>query len=336
MKDTDFDGVFVNGNVAREKINRLAAANRDFLFVIDYRGENCIVEDFANIRPSVVKFAFRGVGNAVGKRCFARVVNPEWHVALPKYADYERSFNIVKNNIRKGNSYLVNLTAQVGVETNLLPEEIFECADAPYKLWVKDRFVCFSPETFIRINAQGTISSFPMKGTISAEVANAEATLIADEKESAEHATIVDLIRNDLSIVAHGVHVARYRYVDVLETNRGRILQTSSEIRGSLDADFRSHIGDILFAQLPAGSITGAPKPETMRIIGDAENYERGFYTGVMGCWTNGTLDSAVMIRYVENQNGKLFFKAGGGITAKSDCKKEYQELIQKVYVPIC
>ncbi len=336
MKGTDMSHAFLNGNAAREKMNRLAAENRDFLFVIDYRGENCIVEDFADVCPELVRFAFCGVGNAVEKAPLTPGVNAEWHVDAPEYADYERSFNVVRNNIMKGNSYLVNLTAKVGVETNLSPEEIFACADAPYKLWVKDRFVCFSPETFIRINRQGTISSFPMKGTISAEIPDAAAVLVADEKESAEHATIVDLIRNDLSIVAQKVSVARYRYVDVLATNRGRILQTSSEITGRLDADFRSHIGDIVFAQLPAGSVTGAPKPETQRIIADAENYERGFYTGVMGCWTNGMLDSAVMIRFVENENGKLFFKAGGGITAKSICRKEYEELIQKVYVPIC
>ena len=73
-----------------------------------------------------------------------------------------------------------------------------------------------------------------------------------------------------------------------------------------------------------------------MRIIADAENYERGFYTGVMGCYAGGKLDSAVMIRFAETREGKLFFKAGGGITSKSECRKEYEELKQKVYVPFC
>ena len=115
-----------------------------------------------------------------------------------------------------------------------------------------------------------------MKGTIDATIRNAAEVLENDGKEAAEHATIVDLIRNDLSIVADKVHVERYRYLDLIETNRGRIFQTSSEVAGRLHGCWQSRLGDIVFSQLPAGSITGAPKPETMRIIADAENYERG------------------------------------------------------------
>ena len=81
-----------------------------------------------------------------------------------------------------------------------------------------------------------------------------------DPKEAAEHATIVDLIRNDLSIVADRVSVSRYRYIDKLQTNRGTILQTSSEIQGTLPDNYRENLGHILFKLLPAGSITGAPK----------------------------------------------------------------------------
>ena len=116
-----------------------------------------------------------------------------------------------------------------------------------------------------------------MKGTIDASLPDACRLLMDDRKEAAEHATIVDLIRNDLSMVSEQVTVTRYRYCDCLETNKGPILQTSSEICGVLPEDYLSHIGDILFRLLPAGSITGAPKPKTMEIIAEAENYERGF-----------------------------------------------------------
>ena len=158
---------------------------------------------------------------------------------------------------------------------------------------------------------------------------------MADRKEAAEHATIVDLIRNDLSRVATQVRVDRYRYIDVLHTNKGDILQTSSEISGQLPDDYREHLGDIIAAQLPAGSITGAPKRKTVEIIQEAEGYNRGVYTGVMGIYSEGNLDSAVMIRFVEQDaEGNLFFKAGGGITSKSDCRKEYEEVIRKIYLP--
>ena len=154
-------------------------------------------------------------------------------------------------------------------------------------------------------------------------------------KEAAEHATIVDLIRNDLSMVSEHVTVTSYRYIDRLQTNKGPILQTSSEICGNLPHDYTKRLGDILFKLLPAGSITGAPKPRTVQIIAEAEGYERGFYTGVMGCYAGGRLDSAVMIRFIEQENGQLYFKAGGGITAQSRWESEYNEVKQKIYVPI-
>ena len=174
-----------------------------------------------------------------------------------------------------------------------------------------------------------------MKGTLDATIPDAERVLMDDEKEAAEHATIVDLIRNDLSRVATDVRVDKYRYVDVLHTNKGDILQTSSEVSGLLPADYRRNIGDILAAQLPAGSITGAPKDKTVAIISQAEGYKRGFYTGVMGIYDNGELNSAVMIRFIEQDQSGMYFKAGGGITWMSDCRKEYEEVIQKIYLPM-
>lgn len=180
----------------------------------------------------------------------------------------------------------------------------------------------------------GRVYSYPMKGTLDASLPQAEEVLMADAKEAAEHATIVDLIRNDLSRVAEDVRVDKYRYVDVLHTNKGDILQTSSEISGRLSRNYQAHIGDMLAAQLPAGSITGAPKNKTVAIIEEAEGYDRGFYTGIMGIYDRGELNSAVMIRFVEQHGDGLSFKAGGGITSKSDCRKEYDEVLQKIYLP--
>ena len=321
-----------------------------------------------------------------------------WQITPPLYNDYERSFNIVKSNIMAGNSYLTNLTCRVPVSCNLPLEEIFHRAKGKYKLLLRRKrnqaedkahlkeepqnkdylkeeaqnkahlkeenieenltpFVCFSPETFIRIKG-GRIYSYPMKGTLDASLPNAEKQLMEDRKEAAEHATIVDLIRNDLSRVAENVRVDKYRYFDVLHTNKGDILQTSSEISGRLPEDYPHHLGEILDAQLPAGSITGAPKDKTMQIIQEAEGYDRGFYTGIMGIYDQGELNSAVMIRFIEEETSpvdfeadgkknfkanagkkpkesrKLYFKAGGGITSKSDCRREYEEVIQKIYLP--
>ena len=387
-----------------DKINRLASQDEPFLFVINYQGDKAFIRLLSDINPEECLFDFEGRGNFSHARKETlkeeiseketwkketwkeEISETTWQIEPPLYEDYERSFNIVKSNIMAGNSYLTNLTCRVPVSCNLSLEEIFHRAKGKYKLLLRRKrtqaedkahlkeenieenltpFVCFSPETFVRIKG-GRIYSYPMKGTLDASLPNAEKLLMEDRKEAAEHATIVDLIRNDLSRVAEDVRVDKYRYIDVLHTNKGDILQTSSEISGRLPEDYPHHLGEILDAQLPAGSITGAPKDKTMQIIQEAEGYDRGFYTGIMGIYDHGELNSAVMIRFIEEETSpvdfetdgeknfkasegkgdeasegkrdeasrKLYFKAGGGITSKSDCRKEYEEVIQKIYLP--
>lgn len=322
-------------------MNELASTNVPFLFLIDYAQEQSYIEPMDRIDAATCLFQFGKAGNAatsadIGRESAAdRCTSPiTWQVTPPDAEAYKRSFDLVRKHLLAGNSYLTNLTCKVPVATNLTLKEIFFRSKALYKLWLKEQFVCFSPEIFVRIEG-GLIKSFPMKGTIDATLPDAEKQLLDDVKEAAEHATIVDLIRNDLSMVAHRVTVNSYRYIDRLLTNKGPILQTSSEICGTLPHDYTRHIGDILFRLLPAGSITGAPKPKTQAIIAEAEGYQRGFYTGVMGCYADGELDSAVMIRFIEQEENRLYFKAGGGITAKSRWEDEYNEVIQKIYVPI-
>lgn len=330
----------------REEINRLARLGDDFLFVINYRGDAAYIRKLSDIDPSECLYDFGGHANCTADTALApdATSSPQapvpdfiWEVDAPPYADYKKSFDLVMRNITAGNSYLCNLTCPIPVHCNLSLQSIFFQSCGRYKLLMcrpNASFVCFSPETFLKIK-DNRISSFPMKGTIDASLPHAGRLLMEDDKEAAEHVTIVDLIRNDLSRVATDVRVDRYRYMDVLHTNRGDILQTSSEISGKLPDDYRRHLGDILAAQLPAGSITGAPKDKTCQIIAEAETYDRGFYTGVMGIYEKGQLDSAVMIRFVEKQGERLVFKAGGGMTFQSQCRKEYEEVVQKVYLPL-
>jgi len=194
--------------------------------------------------------------------------------------------------------------------------------------------VVFSPEPFVRIRG-GTISSFPMKGTINAAIPDAERIIMEDEKEFAEHLTIVDLIRNDLNMVARRVTVERFRYIERVRAHGRELLQVSSEIRGRLDEGYERRIGDIIFMLLPAGSVTGAPKRRTVEIIKELEGYEPGYYTGILG-WSDGArLDSGVMIRFIEKDGDSYLYKSGGGITVYSDPASEYRELVDKIYVPL-
>ena len=247
---------------------------------------------------------------------------------------YANSFRKVVEEIYKGNTFLLNLTFPSAIHTNLKLEDVFHYAKAPYKLIHKNRFVVYSPECFIKIQ-DGYIYSYPMKGTINAQLPNAKKKLKTDPKEINEHNTIVDLIRNDLSKVAKHVKVTRFRYLDKIITQKNEIYHTSSEIKGKLSPDWKNRLADIILSILPAGSISGAPKAKTVSIIQEVEPGPRGYYTGIFGYFDGENLESAVNIRYLEKKEGQLIYRSGGGITFLSNLESEYKELIEKIYVPV-
>ena len=209
------------------RMNALAGANVPFLFIVDYAQEQSHIEPLDRTRPRHLPFpipegrATRGGCNSPCQK-HSRPMRRPYSVDIipPSPTAYRHSFDLVKQNLLAGNSYLTNLTCRVPVTTNLTMEEIFLHSEALYKLWLKDRFVCFSPEIFVRIE-KGKIKSFPMKGTIDATLPDAEQLLMQDTKEAAEHSHLVDLIRNDLSMVSEHVEVTSYRYIDRLQTNKG-------------------------------------------------------------------------------------------------------------------
>ncbi len=246
---------------------------------------------------------------------------------------YKSAFDKIKEEIKRGNTYLINLTFPSKFYIDYSLQEIYNYTDARFKLLFGDKFVCFSPERFVQIN-NNVISTHPMKGTIDATLPDAKEKILANEKEMAEHTMVVDLLRNDLSRVATKVRVEKFRYVERIKAGERELLQVSSEIKGNLDERWRENIGDILLALLPAGSITGTPKISTTQIIQETEGYERGFYSGVFGVFDGENLDSAVMIRYIEKKDGQLYYKSGGGITIDSDLEAEYNEMCEKIYVP--
>ncbi len=313
-------------------MNRFGAAGSPFLFLISFSGEGNIVVPTDEAAPKGFFLEIPGVANHDMKGVPGE---PFSFTRLPVDRErYEEAFTLVRDQILYGNSFLLNLTFPTRVKSNYSLEEIFQGSRAPYKLFLEDELVVFSPERFVRIEGN-TIISNPMKGTIDANIPGAHARLTTDRKEDAEHNTIVDLIRNDLSIIASDVKVRRYKYIDRIRTHMGELLQMSSEIAGTLQDGYQSHLGSMLFELLPAGSICGAPKRKTIEIIQEAEGYERGYYTGIFGSWDRTCMESAVAIRYIEKNRDELTFKSGGGITFQSRCDHEYDEMINKVYVPI-
>jgi para-aminobenzoate synthetase component 1 len=134
-------------------------------------------------------------------------------------------------------------------------------------------------------------------------------------------------------MVAKDTKVQEFRFVDKIVSTNKTLLQTSSKIVATLEDDWQKRVGDIITNLLPAGSITGTPKIKTTKIIKEIEEYDRGYFSGICGYFDGYNLDSAVMIRYIENYNGNMIYKSGGGITLHSDSKKEYQEMLDKIYL---
>ncbi len=172
-----------------------------------------------------------------------------------------------------------------------------------------------------------------MKGTISASIKNGKDILYNNPKESAEHVMIVDLLRNDLNMVASEVKVKKFKNIEKIRSGERELFQMSSEIIGKLENGWQKRIGEILSKILPAGSITGTPKIKTLELIQEIEEYERGFFTGIFGVFQNNTFNSGVMIRFLEKKDNKFIYKSGGGITLDSDLDSEYQEMIDKIYL---
>lgn len=316
----------------RNKVREYAVNEIPFIFVIDFEMNKPFVCKLEEAARNNIYYSVNSNSNYTANRYSKGFKN---FTKFPvKKEIYAKAFRFVQEHINRGDSYLLNLTFSTGINTGYTLEELFRISSAPYKLFFKDEFIVFSPECFIKI-FDCMVFSYPMKGTIDASLPGAEEIILNDKKELFEHNTIVDLIRNDLSVIAENVEVTKFRYINKIHTNQKDLLQVSSEIKGRLPEDWRTRLDEILIKILPAGSISGAPKRKTLEIIKKAEKEERGYYTGIFGIFDGENLDSAVSIRFIERTKKGLQFRSGGGITALSDPDSEYQEMIDKVYVPV-
>ena len=325
---------FYNSVEGFRRIDALGAEWKDFFFLISFDRNQILAEPLDQL-PENLLFRLEEWNNEpnLPKKSAEEREKPI-RTFPPDYADYLDAFESVIEEIRRGNTYLLNLTFPSRIETETSLVEIYRAAQAPYKLHLPGVFTCFSPEKFITIR-QRNLYTYPMKGTIDALLPGAKERILKDPKETAEHVMITDLMRNDLNRVSQNVRVTRFRYLDKIPAGEKMLYQVSSEITGELEKGWRSRIGTILSEITPAGSVSGTPKRKTLEIIEKTENYTRGFYTGVFGVCKGEELRSAVLIRFLEKgAGGQLYYKSGGGITLDSDPAKEYQELIDKIYLP--
>ncbi|MEG0472235.1 MAG: anthranilate synthase component I [Solibacillus sp.] len=188
-----------------------------------------------------------------------------------------------------------------------------------------------SPESLVKVQ-NGLVTTNPIAGTkprgkTEQEDAQLAVSLLADEKEIAEHKMLVDLGRNDVGRVAQigSVQVTKYMQIERYKY----VMHIVSEVTGLLRKD--AHIMDVLAASLPAGTVSGAPKIRAMQIINQLEQRKRGIYAGAIGyISTTGNMDLALAIRTMLVKDGKAYVQAGAGIVFDSVPKLEYEETLNK------
>ncbi|GIT80324.1 anthranilate synthase component I [Leifsonia sp. LS1] len=193
-----------------------------------------------------------------------------------------------------------------------------------------------SPEALVKVQ-EGRAFTHPIagsrpRGATPEEDLDLEASLLADDKERAEHLMLVDLARNDLlKVCAAGtVEVTEFMRVERFS----HIMHIVSSVEGDLLPE--SSAIDVFRATFPAGTLSGAPKPMALRIIDELEPAQRGVYGGVIGYFDfAGDADLAIAIRTATIMDGVARVQAGGGLVADSVPRSEFQESQNKAAAPL-
>ena len=253
-------------------------------------------------------------------------------------ADYCRSIELLKEHILDGESYQANLSQRWTFPSDAEPHEIYrelsELSPVPFAGFFEWgdalSIISASPERLFEIRKR-QIFTRPIAGTRRCgnqeETARFFSELRHDAKENAEHAMLVDLARNDLGRVCQYGTVKISQFMELVPYST--VIHTESEIEGILKRGASFY--EVMKALFPGGTITGVPKIRTMEILNTLEPCERGVYTGSMGYWSRcGHADFNIMIRPVICKPGWAHTHAGGGITIKSDPKREYKETWNK------
>ena len=255
-------------------------------------------------------------------------------------ARYEQSVRETVSRIHAGDFYQANITRKffgnfADVPDSLsLFEKLCEVSPAPYSAYIRhgdSAILSSSPECFLRIDNDGTITSRPIKGSARRERDDGDDKKIQQSlrescKNQAENLMIVDLMRNDLSKVATPESVV------VTEQSGLYSYATIHHLISTIQAKKReaASIVDVIEACFPPGSMTGAPKKAAIEWCRLQEQMARGIYSGAIGWIGKNSCDLSVVIRTLIIQGDQFEFQVGGGIVADSDPIEEWQETLTK------
>lgn len=255
------------------------------------------------------------------------------------FCEYSRAIKKIKEEIANGNTYEVNYTYDFDVTYKGDELELFDFLlnkqKTPYNFYLKNEYdtvLSFSPELFFTLKDNHIVTK-PMKGTVKRGKTQSEDEKLIeflknDEKNRAENVMIVDLLRNDLGRIAEVGTVNVSKLFEV-ETHK-----TLHQMTSQIEADLRANVTlfDIFKAIFPCGSITGAPKISTIKVISDVEEGSRGIYCGAIGMISPEETIFSVPIRILQKNNQQKSFKyrVGGAIVWDSDIQDEWEETLTK------
>jgi para-aminobenzoate synthetase component 1 len=331
-----------------QPINKAGTALPDIYFafyhwsiVIDNH-KKCATLCYRDIgQTKVDAFAIkRSFENASSKKSASFHLTTPFTPNMSKEA-YFNAFDKIKSHIVSGDSYQVNLSQGFSADFDGDPLKAYlalrKANPMPYAAYMRvgqDAILSFSPELFFEANDNKVLTK-PIKGTIArgylkSADAKAKKELSLSEKDRAENTMIVDLLRNDLSKVCQPLSVKVTKFCEI-ETFTS-VHHLVSSIEGVLKEGITHRE---LFKHLfPCGSITGAPKHETMKIIDALEVTKRGIYCGGIGYFSahNMTMFN-VAIRTLLLKDRRIYCAGGGGIVYDSEKDKEYQEIRDKINI---
>ena len=247
---------------------------------------------------------------------------------------YYKLINKIKYHLEQGDVYQINQTYPL--KFNFYGDPLNLYCQLSWKIRPRrgmflnignQKILSFSPEEFIQVN-NGKILSYPMKGTRPEGKNEVERQkqifeLSNSKKDKAEHLMIVDLLRNDLGKICNygSVNINNLYNIQSYETVHHMVTEVYGQLKD------KTNFIDIIKAIFPGGSVTGAPKEKSMKIIDQLEDYNRGIYTGTMGIIKpNGDMDFNILIRTLTIEKNKAIYPIGGGIVWDSESNQEWSE----------